>query len=71
MQKMLTEAFRNKRNECGLFLVPPHFFEELKTIITDFGSELYTKLKELITEFADVTHEPQGLRTLTSRYLRT
>jgi len=27
----------------------------------DFGSELETQLRELVTEFADVTHEPQEL----------
>ena len=27
----------------------------------DFGPELYTQLRKLVTEFADVTQEPQGL----------
>jgi hypothetical protein len=55
MQKILTKAARNKHNECELFLVSLHFHEELQTIKTDFGSELDIELKELITEFADVT----------------
>jgi len=61
MQKILTKAVRNKHNDCELFLVSLHFDEELQTIKTDFGSELDAKLKELITEFVDVTQEPQGL----------
>jgi len=60
-QKFLTKAARNKHNQYELFLVSLHFAEELETFKTDFGSELDTKLKELITEFADVTQEPQGL----------
>jgi hypothetical protein len=54
-QKILTKSARNKHHECELFLVSFHFNEELQLIKTDFGSELDTKLKELITEFADVT----------------
>jgi len=38
-----------------------HFAEELESIKTNFGPELDTQLKGLITEFADFTHEPQGL----------
>ncbi len=30
-------------------------------IKSDFGAEFDKQLKELITEFADVTEEPQGL----------
>ena len=37
------------------------FAEGLESIKKDFGSEMDTQLKELITEFADVTQEPQGL----------
>jgi hypothetical protein len=54
MQKILTKAARNKRNECEIFLVSLHFNEELQSIKTDFGPELATQLKELVTEFADV-----------------
>ena len=38
-----------------------HFAKELECIETDFGPELDTHLKELVTEFANVTREPQGL----------
>jgi hypothetical protein len=37
-----------------------HFNEELQSGTTDFGLELDTQLKELITEFANDTQELQG-----------
>ena len=61
MQKILDKAARNKHTESELFLVSLQFSEELKSIKTDFGPELDIQLKELVTEFADVTQEPQGL----------
>ena len=42
VQKILTKASRNKRNECELVLVSLHFNEELKSMKTDFGPELHT-----------------------------
>jgi hypothetical protein len=41
--------------------VPLHFDQELESIKTDFGPESDTQLKEVMTEFADVGKEPQGL----------
>ncbi len=38
-----------------------HFCDELESIKTDFGFKLDTQLKKLVTKFADVTQEPQGL----------
>ena len=39
-----------------------HFVEELESIKMGFGpAEMNTQLKEMVTEFIDVTHEPQGL----------
>jgi hypothetical protein len=38
-----------------------HFVEELESMKIDFGPELDIQLKELVTEFSDVAHEPQGL----------
>jgi hypothetical protein len=61
MQKISAKAARNKHTESELFLVPLHFSEELESMKTDFGSKLDTQLKKLVTEFVDVTHEPQGL----------
>ena len=55
IQKILIKAARNKHNEYELFLVSLHFNEELQSLKTDFGSKLDNKLKELITEFVDVT----------------
>ena len=62
MQKILTKAARNKHIESELFLVSPlHLTEELESIKTDFGPELDTQLRKLVTEFVDVTQVPQGL----------
>jgi hypothetical protein len=61
MQKILAKAVRNKHTESELFLVSLQFVEELESIKRYFGPELDTKLKDLVTEFADVTEEPQGL----------
>jgi hypothetical protein len=61
MHKILAKAARGKHAKSELFLVSLHFAEELESIKTDFGPELDTQLKKLVTEFADVTQEPQGL----------
>ena len=57
---MLAKAARYKQTESELLVVSLHFAEELESIKTDIGLELDTQLKELVTEFVDVTHEPQG-----------
>ena len=61
MHKILAKAARNKRAESELFLESIHFAIELESIKTDFGPELDTQLKELVTEFTDVTQESQEL----------
>ena len=62
MHKELTKAARDKHtNKSELFRGSLHFVEELESIKTDFGPELDIQLKELATEFADVTQQPQGL----------
>ncbi len=38
-----------------------HFAEDLASVKSDFGDQFDQQLKQLITEFADVTKEPQGL----------
>ena len=43
------------------FLISLHFAEELATAKSDFEEQFDQQLKHLITEFADVTEEPQGL----------
>jgi hypothetical protein len=60
IQEILAKSARNKRTESELFLVPLNFAEALESIKTNFGTELDTQLKELVTEFADVTQKPQG-----------
>ena len=35
--------------------------EELDTVKSDFGAAFDQQLRNLITEFADVTEDPQGL----------
>jgi hypothetical protein len=44
-----------------LFPLSLRFAEELVSIKTDFVPEFDTQLKELVSEFADVTQEPRGL----------
>jgi len=61
MHKILKKAARTKHTKRELFLVSLHFTGELESIKTSFGPESDTHLKELITEFAVFTHEPQGL----------
>ena len=61
VQKILAKAARNKHTERELFLVSLHFLEGLESIKTDFGPESGTQHRELVTEFVDVTQEPQGL----------
>ena len=61
MQKILAKAARNKSTKTELFIVSLDFAEELESTKADFGPKLDTQFKELITKFADVTQEPQGL----------
>jgi len=44
-----------------VFLISLYFGEELTNIKRDFGEQLEHQLKHRITEFLDVTEEPQGL----------
>jgi hypothetical protein len=61
IHKILAKAARSKHTESELFLVSFHFAEELGSIKIDFCPKSDVQLKELLTEFADVTQEPQGL----------
>jgi hypothetical protein len=60
MQNFVAKAARNKHTESELFLVYIHFAKELESIKTEFGPILDIPLKDLLTQFADVTQEPQG-----------
>ncbi len=42
-------------------MISLQFKEDLDTIKSDFGEEFDKQLKELITEFANVTEKPEGL----------
>ena len=44
-----------------VFLISLHVAEELAAVKSEFGGHFNRQLKLLITEFADVTEEPQGL----------
>ncbi len=46
-----------------VFLITLHFAEEIETVKRDFGEYFDQQRKHLITEFADITEEPQGLLT--------
>ena len=49
------------KSPSDVFMISLQFKEDLDTIKSDFGEELDKQLKELISEFADVTEEPEGL----------
>jgi hypothetical protein len=61
MNQIITKQARNKKDPVDVFLISLHFAEELATVKSDFGEQFDRQLKHLITEFADVTEEPQGL----------
>jgi hypothetical protein len=52
---------RNKKDPSDVFLISLHFAEDLTSVKSEFGDKFDQQLKQLITEFADVTEEPQGL----------
>jgi hypothetical protein len=54
MDKILIKQSRNKK-------ISLQFKEDLETIKNDFGDDFDKQLKQLITEFADVTEELEGL----------
>ncbi len=45
----------------NVFLISLHFAEELATVKNDFGEQFDQQLRHIITEFPDITEEPQGL----------
>jgi hypothetical protein len=62
MNKIIVKHARNnKKNPSDVFLISLHFAEDLACVMHDFGEQFDQQLKQLITEFADVTEEPQGL----------
>jgi hypothetical protein len=61
MNQIIVKQARNKKDPVDVFLISLHFAEELATVKSDFGEQFDQQLKHRITEFADVTEEPQGL----------
>ncbi len=62
MDQIIVKQARNKKNPSDVLLISFHFAnKDLASNKSDFGDQFYQQLKQLITEFADVTEEPQGL----------
>jgi hypothetical protein len=61
MNKIIAKQARNKKDPVDVFLISLYFAEKLATVKSDFGEQSNQQLKHLITEFADLTEEPQGL----------
>ena len=61
MDQIIVKPARNKKNNGDVFLIPLHFGEDLAPVKSKFGEQIDQQLKQLITEIADVTEEPQGL----------
>ena len=61
MDQIIVKLARNKKNPSGVFLISLHFAEDLANMKSDFGEQVDKQLKQLISESADVTDEPQGL----------
>jgi hypothetical protein len=61
MNKLIVKQARNKKNTNDVFLISFHFAEHLASVKNDFGEQFDQQLKQLITEFADVTEEPEKL----------
>jgi hypothetical protein len=55
MDQMIVKHARNKKNPSYVFLISLHFAEDLASVKSDFGEQFDQQLKQLITEFADVT----------------
>ena len=61
MDQIIAKQDSNKKNPSDILLTPLHFGEGLASVKSDFGEQFNQQLKQLITEFANVTEEPQGL----------
>jgi hypothetical protein len=61
MDQIIVKQARNKNNPSDVFLISLHFAEDLASVKSNFGEHFDRQLKQLITEFADVTEEPQRL----------
>ena len=61
MNQITAKHARKKKDLEDVFIISLHFDEELATVKTVLRERFDQQLKHLITEFADVTNEPQGL----------
>ncbi len=59
MNQIIAKQARNKKDLMDVFLISLHFSEELATVESDFGEQFDQQLGHLITEFTDITEEPQ------------
>ena len=59
--QMIGMQARNKKNPSDIFLIYLHFAKDLATIKSYFGEPFDEQLQQVITDFADVTEESQGL----------
>ena len=61
MNQTIVKQASNKKITSDDFLISLRFVENLASVKSDFGEKFDQQLKQLITEFEDVTEEPQGL----------
>ena len=61
MDQIIVKHARNKKYPSDVLLISLHFTEDLASVTSGFGDQFDQQLKQLITEFADVTEEPQRL----------
>ena len=61
MDQIIVKQARNKKNPNVVFLTSLHFAEDLASVQSDFDDQFDQQLKQPITEFTDITEEPQGL----------
>ena len=61
IDQIIVKQARNKKDPSDFFLISLHFAEDLVSVKSDFGDQFDQQLKQSITEFVDVTEEPQGL----------
>ena len=61
MDQIIVKQARNKKYPSDVFLISNNFAEDLASVKSDFKDQFDQQLKQLITEFEDVTEEPQGL----------
>ena len=61
IDNIIVKQARNKKNSSDVFPISLHFVDDLTSVINDFREQFDQQRKQLITEFADETEEPQGL----------